>query len=97
MAVSEFDVSLHAAKGRTEENDHYEEFMAIVNEYIRDKSASEINIDSNTKQRILDFGERSAYASLGMVRGSDDAVHWLAWYVLPITRQPTSCSFSLLD
>ncbi|CAN0409712.1 unnamed protein product, partial [Ectocarpus sp. 12 AP-2014] len=60
---SKFKISVHAAHQGG--NDSYEEFIAIVDEYIKDNSNFEVNIDSRTKKEILGFGERSAYASLG--------------------------------
>lgn len=48
-------------------NDEFDEFINITNEFIKDKSNSEINIDSATKKKILGFCERSAYALLDVV------------------------------
>lgn len=42
----------------------------MVNEYTKNNSNSEINIDSRTKKQILGFEERSSYASLDVVRES---------------------------
>lgn len=67
MAVLEFQESVHSAQGRPEGQDHFEEFIAIVDEFIKDKSESEINIDGSTKKRLLGFVERAVYASLSMV------------------------------
>lgn len=64
--VSKFKSSVHAAHQGG--NDDYEEFIVIVDEYIKDNSNCEVNIDSRTKKKILGFGERSVYASLGTVK-----------------------------
>ena len=66
--ASEFQSSIHAATSIQEGKDCYEEFVSIINEYIKDNSNSEINIDSRTKTQILRFEGRSSYASLDMVR-----------------------------
>lgn len=66
--ASEFHISVHADRSNQEDKDCYEEFLAIVNEYIKGNSNSEINIDSRTKKQILRFEGPSSYASLDMVR-----------------------------
>ena len=48
--------------------DEFDEFTAIVNEYVQDKSNSEVNIDSGTKKKILGVCDRSTYSSLDLVR-----------------------------
>lgn len=69
--ASEFQGSVYAALNNVVEDgkDCYDEFVGIVNEYIKDNSNSEINIDSRTKKNIMGFEERSSYASLDVVRG----------------------------
>lgn len=62
--VSEFQKSIRTQDGK----DDFEGFLAIVKEYIKNSSDSEINIDHHTKKEILKFGERSAYISLNTVR-----------------------------
>lgn len=69
--VSEFQhlvLGVHGA-GQDSGKDEFDEFTAIVDEYIKDNSNSEINIDSSTKKKILALCERSAYSSLVLVRG----------------------------
>ena len=68
--ASEFQIAVHAVTSNQErkDGDCYEEFLCIVNEYIKDNSNSEINIDSRAKQHILKFEARSSYASLDTVR-----------------------------
>lgn len=61
--VSEFHKSIRTQDGK----DDFEEFLAIVNDYIKDGSNFEINIDHRTKKDILKFSERSAYISLNTV------------------------------
>lgn len=71
MDVSEFQnlvLGVHEARQGSGKDD-FDEFTAIVNEYIKDNNSnSEINIDSSTKKKILVFCERSAYSSLVLVR-----------------------------
>lgn len=57
----------HAAGGGSS-RDCFDEFILIVNEFIKDNSNSEINIDSATKKKILGFCQHSAYTSLDLVR-----------------------------
>ncbi|CAM9757068.1 unnamed protein product [Ectocarpus fasciculatus] len=64
VAVSEFQSLVHATPGSREGNDEFEEFINIVNEYIRVNSSSEINIDSSIRRKLLEFHERSAYFAL---------------------------------
>lgn len=45
----------------------FETFMAIVNEYIRDNSTSEINIDSSSKKKTMAFCDRVAFVFLDPV------------------------------
>lgn len=42
-------------------------YLAIVNDYIKDGSLSEVNIDSRTKRDILGCTTFNVYSSLGMV------------------------------
>ena len=67
--VSEFQSSFHHAQ-RSEEGRHddFNDFIRIVNEYIKDNSSSEVNIDCTTRSAILAFVERSEYESLDAVR-----------------------------
>eukprot|EP00752_Nemacystus_decipiens_P005641 g5104.t1 len=65
--VAEFRQVVAAAHSTDAGESSKEDFnrcTLIVNEYIKDASHSEINIDGATKRRILGFYERSAYASL---------------------------------
>lgn len=64
MDVSEFHDSVRAH----DDGDDFEKFIAIVDTYVKNSSASEINIDHRTKTAILKFSERSAYKSLAKVR-----------------------------
>lgn len=59
-----------AAHGACDESSKadFDRFEVIANEYIKDNSNSEININSTTKKKILGFCERSAFASLDLVR-----------------------------
>ena len=67
--VENFQRSVHAAHSSGEEGrECYEQYVAIVDEYIKDNSNSEINIDSRAKKKIMGFEERSSYASLDLVR-----------------------------
>lgn len=43
-------------------------YLAIVNDYIKDGSHSEVNIDSRTKRDILAFATFNIYSSLDTVR-----------------------------
>lgn len=60
--------------------------LALSKEYIKNNSISDINIDYRAKRTIMDFGERSAYASLRLVSGINT---WVpirrscdeAWYI----------------
>lgn len=54
--------------GATDEREEFESFLSIVNEYIRDNSPSEVNIDYKTKKSILQYAQRSAYMQLPLVR-----------------------------
>lgn len=51
--ASEFKSSVIAAHNGQDGKESYEEFTVITNEYIKDNSNSEINIDSHTKKQIL--------------------------------------------
>lgn len=53
--------------GGDDSSNEFDKFIDIVNEYIKDHSSSEINIDGTTKKKMLAFCERSAYASLDVV------------------------------
>lgn len=70
--MEEFESLFHAADSGEEGKDFYEEFIAIVNEYIKDNSNSEVNIDSRTKKQTLEYEGRSSYASLDVVRERAD-------------------------
>lgn len=63
LDVAEFKKSTMNQDGK----DDFEEFLAIVNEYIKNSSDSEINIDHRMKNKILKFSERSAYIALDTV------------------------------
>lgn len=65
MAVSEFKSSADSAD--TNEGSKFEHFIAVVDEYIKDSSPSEVNIDSVTKSHILTYTERDAYMQLDLV------------------------------
>ena len=64
MDVSLFKKSIGTQDGK----DDFDEFLAIVTEYIKSSSDSEINIDDRTRKEILKHSERSAYISLNTVR-----------------------------
>ena len=66
--ASEFESSVYAATSSQGVKDCYDEFLVIVDEYIKDNSNSEINIDSRTKKQILRFEGHSSYAALDLVR-----------------------------
>eukprot|EP00752_Nemacystus_decipiens_P013004 g11505.t1 len=68
VAVSEFQIVVAAAYSDGGENskDGFDEYTAVVNEYIKDNSNSEVNIDSATKKKILAFCQRPAYISLSV-------------------------------
>lgn len=65
MAVKEFK---NRFRGDGRENDAFESFVSIVNEYIKDKSPSEVNIDSRAKSYILKFNARETFVRLDSVR-----------------------------
>lgn len=68
VAVSEFqNLVLSTPESREGKDDYYEEFISIINEYIKVNSDSEINIDSSERKELLEFHERSAYSSLSLV------------------------------
>ena len=48
-------------------------FLAVVNDYIKDGSHSEVNVAFRTKRDILEYARFDAYSSLELVRdgGSD--------------------------
>lgn len=49
-------------------------YLAIVNDYIKDGSHSEVNIASTTKRSIMQYMKFTAYAALQLVRGGRETL-----------------------
>lgn len=64
IAVAEFKDDVYAEKG---EDRAFEAYIGLINEYIKDDSPSEVNINSSAKLLILRHIQRSAFMKLERV------------------------------
>lgn len=68
--ASEYQNSVHAVyhgSAESKDDSHFGSFTTIIDEYIKDRSNSEVNISSSSKQQVMALCDRAKYVALDKV------------------------------